>query len=667
MRRACSTRPATMHQLARFVAEMAGERLDRSRPLWQFWIVEGLADGRIAFAGKVHHCALDGGAAADLMPAFFGIEPEPAPVELPEAAPLTRPDDLHLLVGAVGDRAPRLRRTRSARFGRLGRAARGDPHPPRARAEARAAPRWLTPATPYNGAITTERAIAFGRLPLADVKAVRPGGGRHRQRRACWRPVPGAFRDHLHARRRPARPPLVAGVPVSASASDRGRGETGNKISACSCRCTPRSRTPRSACGPRSSTATPPSASSHRRQRHHPPPGRGLDPHHPLGTQRLLPHRARRPPPPAVNAIVSNIVGPPFPIYLGGAQAERLYPMGPVIEGPGEPHRDELRRPRRHRPARRRGAGPGPVGVTAACRGRSTRSPEPSTPSRRGPEPRPAASAHAPTRPSDVGFRGRLRVDCPRRPGAGERPRTPMISSGPEPTGPGKGDTMHTYDKFFIGGEWVEPCRLRHAQGAVAHHPGHRRVGAGGHHRRHGRAPSPPPARRSTAARGPTAAPRAGRRLAKLAQGIKDRQGDFTSPHHRGDRLALLFSMFGQVLAAAMVLDTFSDPSCAATRSRRSARAPSAGPIIVRREPVGVCAGIIPWNVPLFITALKLGPGAGLGLHHRAQARTRDAARRQRAGRDPRRRRRARRAWSTSSPPTARSASTWCATPASTR
>jgi diacylglycerol O-acyltransferase len=38
---------------------------------------------------------------------------------------------------------------------------------------------------------------------------------------------------------------------------------------------------------------------------------------------------------PAINAIVSNVIGPPFPIYLGGARAERLYPMGPVIEGAG--------------------------------------------------------------------------------------------------------------------------------------------------------------------------------------------------------------------------------------------------------------------------------------------------------------------------------------------
>ena len=67
--------PGDERQLAAFVAEMAERRLDRSRPLWEFWVIEGLEGGRIALAGKVHHCALDGGAAADLMPAFFGSSP----------------------------------------------------------------------------------------------------------------------------------------------------------------------------------------------------------------------------------------------------------------------------------------------------------------------------------------------------------------------------------------------------------------------------------------------------------------------------------------------------------------------------------------------------------------------------------------------------------------
>ena len=127
--RAVLDAPGDEHQLAAFVAEMAERRLDRSRPLWEFWVVEGLEGGRIALCGKVHHCALDGGAAADLMPAFFGIEPDPPPVEPIDTEPAPRPDDLELLSSAAVDRARSLagldRRHRSPRS--LGA---HDRHPP---------------------------------------------------------------------------------------------------------------------------------------------------------------------------------------------------------------------------------------------------------------------------------------------------------------------------------------------------------------------------------------------------------------------------------------------------------------------------------------------------------------------------------------------------------
>ena len=139
--RAVLDAPGDEHQLAAFVAEMAERRLDRSRPLWEFWVVEGLEGGRIALCGKVHHCALDGGAAADLMPAFFGIEPDPPPVEPTDTEPAPRPDDLELLSSAAARPGPhprRLRRRpRSPRpFGAH------DRHPPLRDRRAPAAPRW---------------------------------------------------------------------------------------------------------------------------------------------------------------------------------------------------------------------------------------------------------------------------------------------------------------------------------------------------------------------------------------------------------------------------------------------------------------------------------------------------------------------------------------------
>ena len=73
----------------------------------------------------------------------------------------------------------------------------------------------------------------------------------------------------------------------------------------------------------------------------------------------------------------------------------------------------------------------------------------------------------------------------------------------------------------------------------------------------------------------------------------------------------ILFSHFGQVGAAHMVLDYFTNLT--RTYPFEDVRPGMLGPALVRREPVGVVAGIIPWNVPLFITMLKLGPALASG------------------------------------------------------
>ena len=127
------------------------------------------------------------------------------------------------------------------------------------------------------------------------------------------------------------------------------------------------------------------------------------------------------------------------------------------------------------------------------------------------------------------------------------------------------------------------------------------------------------------------------------------------------------FSMMGQVFAATMVLDYYA--GLARELPVRGARARAcSGPMLVRREPVGVVGAIVPWNVPLFVTmleararrwssgctvVLKPSPETPLDAYLLAEVGAGGRA--------------ARRAWSTSSRPAARSASTSSPTPASTR
>ena len=154
-------------------------------------------------------------------------------------------------------------------------------------------------------------------------------------------------------------------------------------------------------------------------------------------------------------------------------------------------------------------------------------------------------------------------------------------------------------------------------------------------------------------------------RFADIYAGAHDGHG---RSHHRGDGLADHRSRsWRQSPAPWMMLNTFIDDRRASTRGRSSAPACSARASSCAASRVGVVAAIVPWNVPQFVTMSKLAPALLVGLHDRDQAVARDAARRlphgraARGGRHPEGRRHR------ASRPAARSASTSCATPASTR
>ena len=83
--------PGGMEQLSRFVGRVMSQRLDRSRPLWECWVVEGLEGGRFALVSKVHHALLDEESPADLFEALLSVDPEhragPPMPWLPRPAP----------------------------------------------------------------------------------------------------------------------------------------------------------------------------------------------------------------------------------------------------------------------------------------------------------------------------------------------------------------------------------------------------------------------------------------------------------------------------------------------------------------------------------------------------------------------------------------------------
>jgi aldehyde dehydrogenase (NAD+) len=99
--------------------------------------------------------------------------------------------------------------------------------------------------------------------------------------------------------------------------------------------------------------------------------------------------------------------------------------------------------------------------------------------------------------------------------------------------------------------------------------------------------------------------------IARLSQAIQARSQEFADTITAEMGSPSSWSLMGQVLSSTMVFDAWAE--LARTFPFEELRPGALGPVLVRKEPVGVAAGIIPWNVPLFIVALKLGASLAAG------------------------------------------------------
>src|SRR5215470_8916058 len=88
VRRAKVPRPGQPRQLRRLAEQIYAQPLDRSRPLWEAWLLEGIEAGRWAILSKVHHCMVDGVGGADLMAEVFDLSPDAGPSAQPIAGEL---------------------------------------------------------------------------------------------------------------------------------------------------------------------------------------------------------------------------------------------------------------------------------------------------------------------------------------------------------------------------------------------------------------------------------------------------------------------------------------------------------------------------------------------------------------------------------------------------
>ena len=105
VRRTAVAAPGGDTQLQALLGRLMSQRLDRERPLWEAWIVEGLEDGRWALVSKLHHSMVDGIAGMDVLSRFMDVTPEAPQPDLVEWTPRPEPSSAALVTAALRDRA----------------------------------------------------------------------------------------------------------------------------------------------------------------------------------------------------------------------------------------------------------------------------------------------------------------------------------------------------------------------------------------------------------------------------------------------------------------------------------------------------------------------------------------------------------------------------------
>ncbi|MCC6226467.1 MAG: wax ester/triacylglycerol synthase family O-acyltransferase [Microthrixaceae bacterium] len=336
VRRIAVPAPGGRRELAEIAAQIASIPLDRNHPLWESWVIEGVKQNRVGFVCKVHHAAIDGAAGAEIMTALYDLEAVPPPRPAPELAePEQVPTDLELVTHALRSRVRRI----PGMVPLLGRTLqsvnnivqnRRDPE-----GKVGAVP-LTAPRTPWNAAIGPQRRVAFARVGLEEAKAVKDAFG-VKLNDVVLAIVAGALREYLE-RRGDGVPldPLLAVCPVSVRTEEE-VGEGGNRVSAMF-----------------TSLATDIDDPAERLRQIATNTEGAKSEHNALGARMLtdwgefaaprtfglasrlyssmnLADRHR----PIHNLVISNVPGPPFPLYLAGAELVAAYPMGPIMEGAG--------------------------------------------------------------------------------------------------------------------------------------------------------------------------------------------------------------------------------------------------------------------------------------------------------------------------------------------
>ena len=337
-------KPGDWRQLCIQAARIFARPLDLTRPPWEFTVIEGLdnvpgfAPGSYAMVTKVHHAAVDGVSGIDLLEALHSLTPVAPPVEKPDTwAPEPVPAPLSLLTkGLMHAMVNPLRQAEvlARAVPGLARAAGG-----LAKRDFKVHGEMFAPPTRFNAPVSQARVIEGRRVPLAGIKAIRALSPGAKVNDVFVAIVGGALREYLLAKNDLPEKTMTAMAPISVRAKDE-KGDMGNQVAAMIAPLgthladpaerlryvhaqTTNSKAMSEAMGARNMTEM--SKVS---------PALFLALGARLFSRFGLTNRLA----PAFNTVVTNVPGPPVPIYSAGARLESMMGLLCLTDGLGLGH-----------------------------------------------------------------------------------------------------------------------------------------------------------------------------------------------------------------------------------------------------------------------------------------------------------------------------------------